>query len=68
MAWNTHRMQALIDDKAQRETSFELSQLIQLGPLSTRHINFRGILHFPIEQFAGPIFRKEVPIAKVANN
>ncbi len=67
MAWNTPRMQALIGGEAGLTRYLDPAQLIELGPLSRRHINFRGILQFPVEQFAEPIFRKEVPVARPAH-
>lgn len=36
-----------------------------IGPVATSHINFRGTLHFPMEQLGEPILRApvKVPVA-----
>ena len=58
MVWNTQKLQGITDTPT-RTSGIQLSDLGQLGPMSTRHINFRGVFHFPISEFAGPILHKE---------
>ena len=58
MVWNTQKLQGITDTPT-RTSGIQLSDLGHLGPMSTRHINFRGVFHFPINEFAGPILRKE---------
>jgi hypothetical protein len=33
-----------------------------MGPVATRHINFRGVLNFPIEEYAEPVLRPPVRV------
>jgi hypothetical protein len=67
MAWNTYRMQAIADRPTSRLAVIGLDELVQLGPVSTRHINFRGVLHFPLEEYAQAIILcKRVPVPRAA--
>lgn len=34
-----------------------MEEIAAVGPVATSHINFRGVLHFPIEEFSEPILR-----------
>jgi len=54
LAWNTHRIQQAMD--AHRHAAGKKpppALLRQISPARHAHINFRGILWFPIEKFAG---------------
>ena len=55
MVWNTHRLQAIVDAPARYAHRIAVADLAELGPMSTRHVNFRGILEFPVEEYQGPI-------------
>ena len=54
MAWNTHRLQAVID-RALSEHSDEV--LSRMAPIGHKHINMRGILSFNLAQHASSLLR-----------
>jgi len=62
MSWNTYKIQELMDLPAHRRPNLSLDDLAAAGPVATRHINFRGALHFPLEEFAEPIMRAPVRV------
>ncbi len=47
MAWNTHRLQAVIDQVPNDHSDEVLSRLT---PIGHKHINMRGILRFDFAQ------------------
>lgn len=62
MSWNTHKIQELMDLPAHRRPDLRLDDMAAAGPVATRHINFRGVLHFPLEEFAEPVMRAPVRV------
>ena len=54
MAWNTHRLQAVIDQVPNDHSDEVLSRL---APIGHKHINMRGILRFDFAQHASGLFR-----------
>lgn len=62
MAWNTQKIQQMIDLPKYRRPDIRLEDLATVGPVATRHINFRGVLHFPLEEFAGPVLRQPIGV------
>ena len=62
MAWNTHRLQAVID-LALSEHIDEVQS--RMAPIGHKHINLRGILKFDFAQHAADLLR-QAPI--VGNN
>lgn len=65
MAWNTQKIQQLIDQPGRLRPVIRLEDIAGVGPVTTRHINFRGVLYFPLEEFAEPVMRApiRVPVA-----
>ncbi len=53
MAWNTHRLQAVIDQVPNDHPDDVLSRL---APIGHKHINMRGILRFDFAQHASGLF------------
>ena len=49
MAWNTHRIQSLRDQKPDELPD---SVVAHLAPIGHAHINMRGIISFPLEKAA----------------
>ena len=39
-----------------------MDDIILVGPVATSHINFNGVLNFPIEEFSEPILRAPVAV------
>ncbi|MBK7236340.1 MAG: Tn3 family transposase [Sterolibacteriaceae bacterium] len=62
MAWNTQKIQQLMDLPAHRRTDIQTDDIATVGPVATRHINFRGVLHFPLDEFAEPVLREPVRV------
>jgi len=54
MAWNTHRLQAVIDQAPNDHPDEVLSRL---APIGHKHINMRGILTFDLAQHASSLLR-----------
>ena len=61
MAWNTHRIQAVID-RAPNEHPDEV--LSRLAPIGHKHINMRGILTFDLAQYASGLLRPATPVTE----
>ena len=62
MSWNTHKIQQMMDLPDHRRPDLRLEDIATVGPGTTRHINFRGVLHFPLEEFAEPVLRVPVRV------
>ena len=58
MAWNTQRLQQVVDRMVREGGRPDLDALGQIGPVATSHINFRGVLHFPVTEFEPQLFLK----------
>ncbi len=54
MAWNTHRMQGVID---QAQTNHPDEVLSRLAPIGHKHINMRGTLKFELAPYASSLLR-----------
>ena len=54
MAWNTHRLQAVIDQSPNDHPDEVLSRL---APIGHKHINMRGILEFDLAQYGSSLLR-----------
>jgi hypothetical protein len=65
MAWNTQKLQHLAELPAYRRPEFRDTDLAAVGPVATGHINFRGLLHFPLKEFAEPILRSPVRVSGI---
>lgn len=62
VAWNTHRMQAVVEHWRKTGREIDDKWLARMGPAHYRHINFRGLLEFGVEPFA-PELLSVAPIA-----
>ncbi len=51
IAWNTQRMQVTVDAWRGKGQRLEDDWLRRMGPAHSAHVNFRGTLRFPIEQY-----------------
>ncbi|MFM0515536.1 Tn3 family transposase, partial [Paraburkholderia sp. RL17-373-BIF-A] len=51
IAWNTQRMQTTLDDWQRKGQGIDDDWLQRLGPAHFAHVNFRGTLSFPVEQY-----------------
>ena len=52
--WNTHRLQAVIDEAPNDHPDEVLSRL---APIGHKHINMRGILTFELAQYGSSLLR-----------
>ena len=51
LAWNTHRMNDVVERLRKGGTNIEDAWLRRMGPGHFGHINFRGILSFGVERY-----------------
>jgi len=64
MAWNTMKMQSVLDRwNARRSTSVPPQLVGRIAPTRTEGINLRGVFSFPIEQYQ-PQLLPSLPAAK----
>jgi hypothetical protein len=63
MAWNTHRIQAVIDRTPNDHPDDVLSRL---APIGHKHINMRGILTFDLARYASSLLRPASPTTETA--
>lgn len=61
MTRNTQKIQEFVDKPDRHNPVIGVSDISFVGLVATSHINFRGFLNFPIEEFTEPILR--VPVA-----
>ena len=62
MSPDTQKIQQLIDQPDRRRPAIRLEDFAGIGPVATRHINFRGVLHFPLEEFAETVMRAPIRV------
>jgi hypothetical protein len=56
MAWNTMKMQSILDRWNTRRSTAVPPELIgRIAPTRTEGINLRGVFSFPLEQYAAQI-------------
>jgi TnpA family transposase len=55
MAWNTHRLQAMID---QAPSDYPDAVVSRLAPIGHKHINMRGILTFDLSSYTSSLLRQ----------
>ncbi len=63
MAWNTQQLQAMANLPADRRPDISVSDIAAAGPVATSHINFRGVLKFPLEELAESILRPPIRLS-----
>lgn len=52
LAWNTHRMQATVEQWRQSGQKIEDAWLARMGPAHFAHVNFRGTFKFGVQRYA----------------
>jgi len=53
MAWNTQRLQRVVERESQRiAPRYSVEALRSIGPVGHRHIKLRGTYRFPVERYA----------------
>ncbi|AWV05196.1 hypothetical protein DM992_38815 [Burkholderia sp. JP2-270] len=55
IAWNTQRMQATVDGWRSKGRQVDDEWLHRMRPAHFAHVNFRGALSFPIDQYGDPL-------------
>ncbi len=58
IAWNTMKMQQVIDDWKARKHPIEDNWVRRMGPVHFSHINFRGTIAFEIERFLDDLLQR----------
>ena len=59
IAWNTMKMQEVADQWRARKHPIEDDWLRHMGPVHFGHINFRGVISFDFEPFAGSLLQRQ---------
>lgn len=59
IAWNTMKMQEVVDTWRARKEPTEDAWIRRMGPVHFEHINFRGIISFNFDPFADALLAKE---------
>jgi hypothetical protein len=62
MASNTQKIQEMVDKPDRLLPRIGREEVAMVGPVGASHINFRGVLHFPMEEFGQPILRATVSV------
>jgi hypothetical protein len=60
MAWNTHRLQAMMD---RTPSDYSDAVVSPLGLLGHKHINMRGVLTFDLSGYRSSLLRQASPAA-----
>jgi hypothetical protein len=60
MAFNTQRLQSIVNRRAKDGIGGDetFDEMLRIGPVATRHINFRGQLHFPMDEYEAQLLAK----------
>jgi TnpA family transposase len=61
LAWNTSRMQEVVERLRRQGVKVEDDWLRRIGPAHFSHINFRGTMRFGVERFAAALIQR-VPL------
>ena len=56
IAWNTMKMQQVVDRWRKEKSPIEDLWLRRMGPVHFGHINFRGLMAFGVERYASSSF------------
>jgi TnpA family transposase len=59
LAWNTHRMQDVVDRWRKAGRAVDDRWLARMGPAHSSHINFRGLFRFGIERYRAMLLRPD---------
>lgn len=59
IAWNTMKMQEVVDFWRLRKEPIEDTWIRRMGPVHFEHINFRGIISFNLYPFADTLLAKQ---------
>jgi len=62
MGWNTQKIQQMLDSPDAMPIGVPEAEIAAIGPVATSHINFRGVLHFPLEELGEPVLCAPVPV------
>lgn len=66
MGWNTQKLQLVVDQRIRYGERIDTKQLAHIDPVATRHINLRGVLQFPVTEYAEALFMKRAPVKRAA--
>jgi hypothetical protein len=62
IAWNASKIQELMELPIHPCSGLSMDDIAAVRPVFTTHINFKGVLHFPLAEFAEPIPQAPVQI------
>lgn len=59
IAWNTHRMQDVVDRWRKLGQVIDDNWLRRMGPVHFSHINFRGTFRFGVDRYADALLQSQ---------
>jgi TnpA family transposase len=66
IAWNTNRMQAIVDRWRRDNIPIDADWLRRMGPVHFGHVNFRGMRSFSVEKYAETLLAQAATSRRVA--
>lgn len=66
IAWNTLKMQGVVDDWRKAKHPIEDGWIRRMGPVHFANVNFRGLISFGIERYADALLQKPTVKRRVA--
>ena len=66
IAWNTLKMQEVVDDWKGRKHPIDQEWLRHMGPVHFRHINFRGTIAFDLEAYSHTLLQRGTRVSREA--
>ena len=58
IAWNTMKMQSVVDSWRKQKHPIEDAWVRRMGPVHFSHVNFRGLISFGVERYADALVQK----------
>jgi len=61
LAWNTLKMQSVVDNWRKQRHPIEDAWVRRMGPVHFGHVNFRGLLAFGVDRYADALLHRPAP-------
>jgi TnpA family transposase len=61
LAWNTLKMQSVVDNWRKQRHPIEDAWVRRMGPVHFGHVNFRGLIAFGVERYADALLHRPAP-------
>lgn len=67
LAWNTHRMNEVVERLRKDRTQIEDAWLRRMGPAHFAHINFRGVFNFNVQKYAQALLKPAAGVRRTGS-